>query len=851
MANNNLNYKVGMATTQAKAGANQLKNSLTSLGRSTKTTSSEMGKLYGQIRKTNTQFSNMTKDANRANQSLGMLTKGMKSLNMAFGTGQLLFFGRMLGKAWVAASDMVEVTNLFYVSLGKASDEGNKFIETMSTAFGLDQTNLKSAVGTFALLARSMGINNDNSAILSTNMAKLALDLSSLNNIPINQVMQDLRSGLVGQSETVYKYGIDVTEASLKTEAMNQGITKSVRNMSQGEKMALRYSVMLRQTGLAQGDFARTLETPANQMRILGERIVSLTRSIGSLFIPVLAMTLPYMNAFVALLTKAISSLAALFGFEMPEIDYSSLGQISGGAEDVADGFDKASKAAKKLTSGMDELNVLDPSSGSSGAEGVTAGDPNAFKFAEYDNLMNSVKMKADELEAKMKQTFLNIGSALRPILDALTPLADMTWDGLKFLVDEVLIPVAEWAAKDVAPVFIDLVSNALRILKEVLDELKPVLGWLWDTVLKPLGEFAGDVFLGFLETLNSGFSSLADFLEENDGVITNVTKGLGGLALAIGAFELLSFIGQVGSLTGAFKALLGTSGLLTASLWSQVAAWGALWLAKIKDFAQTVTLKAMYLADFLRSIVTGTAALASQIVQFGLLTAAKIADAIKTVALTVATNAMKVAQLALNVVMNANPIMLVVTLIAGLVAAFITAYKTSETFRDTVNGVFESIKNTITNVISTINGIIGGFISKVSEAINAFKEFLGLDGQAPTVSAPTVSGKTKTSTPTRTIPKLASGGLLEGGQLFTAGEFGKAEMIGSYNGKTTVMPLEDSGFIQAMYSAVYSAVSASMQSGGQVIETVVQLDGDVIYKNQQKVAQSRGKEFNLGVFSR
>lgn len=851
MASNNLNYKVGMATTEAKAGANQLKNSLTSLGRSTKTTSSEMGKLYGQIRKTNTQFSNMTKDANRANQSLGMLTKGMKSLNMAFGTGQLLFFGRMLGKAWVAASDMVEVTNLFYVSLGKASEEGNKFIETMSTAFGLDQTNLKSAVGTFALLSRSMGINNDNSTILSTNMAKLALDLSSLNNIPINQVMQDLRSGLVGQSETVYKYGIDVTEASLKTEAMNQGITKSVRNMSQGEKMALRYSVMLRQTGLAQGDFARTLETPANQLRILGERVVSLTRAIGSLFIPALAMVLPYINAFVSLLTKAINALAAVFGFKMPEIDYSSLGQIGAGAEDAADGLDKAKKAAKGLTSGMDELNVLDSNSGSSAGEGVTAGDPNAFNFAQYDNLMNSVKMKADELEAGMKETFIKIGEALQPIIDAIQPLANMTWDGLKFLVDEVLIPVAEWAAKEVAPVFIDLVSNALRVLKEVLDELQPVLSWLWDTVLQPLGEFAGDVFLGFLETLNNGFSSLADFLEENDGVITNVTKGLGGLALAIGAFELLSFIGQVGSLTGAFKALLGTSGLLTASLWSQVAAWGALWLAKIKDFAQTVALKAMYLVDFLKSIVTGTAALASQIVQFGLLTAAKIADAIKTVALTVATNAMKVAQLALNFVLNANPIALVVTLIAGLVTAFITAYNTSEEFRDTVNGVFNSIKTTITNVVDTIKGVIGGFISKVGEAIDAFKEFLGLDGQAPTVSAPTVSGRTKTSTPTRTIPKLADGGMLDGGQLFAAGEFGKAEMIGSYNGKTTVMPLENTDFVKAIYDAVYSATVQAQSGGGSVIQNVVNLDGEVIYRNQQQIERGRGIDFGMGVFKK
>ena len=107
------------------------------------------------------------------------------------------------------------------------------------------------------LLARSMGMSTKQAKTLSTTTAQLSTDLASLTNIPINQVMQDLRSGLIGQTETVYKYGMDLTEASLKTEAFRLGITKSVREMTQGEKMALRYSLMLKQSGLAHGDFAK------------------------------------------------------------------------------------------------------------------------------------------------------------------------------------------------------------------------------------------------------------------------------------------------------------------------------------------------------------------------------------------------------------------------------------------------------------------------------------------------------------------------------------------------------------------------------------------------------------------
>ena len=132
------------------------------------------------------------------------------------------------------------------------------------------------------------GLSAENASILAENTNRLALDLGALTNRSFTKVAEDLRSGLIGQSKTMYKYGIDVTEAAIKQEALNQGIKKSVRHMSQAEKMALRYSVMLKQSGLAHGDFANTINRPANQLRILSERFLTLGRSIGNLFIPIL-----------------------------------------------------------------------------------------------------------------------------------------------------------------------------------------------------------------------------------------------------------------------------------------------------------------------------------------------------------------------------------------------------------------------------------------------------------------------------------------------------------------------------------------------------------------------------------
>jgi hypothetical protein len=231
------------------------------------------------------------------------------------------------------------------------------------------------------------------------------LDLASLYNVDISQALGDLRSGLVGQSETVYKYGIDVTEASLKTEALAQGITKSVRNMSQGEKMALRYAVMIRQTSLAQGDFARTIEQPANQLRILAERVVTLGRAIGTMFIPILAKVLPYLNAFVLALTMIVQRLAQLFGYD------GTTAEIFNGAVNTAGGItdelDDATGSAKKLKStlaGFDEINVLGSKQEAGGA-GVSAGGAGDLGFMEglsYDSLFDTISNRTKELADKM-----------------------------------------------------------------------------------------------------------------------------------------------------------------------------------------------------------------------------------------------------------------------------------------------------------------------------------------------------------------------------------------------------------------------------------------------------------------
>src|SRR6056297_3497068 len=370
-------FTVSAETKRAKASMDTLSKSFKNYGSSVKTSSSRVTSFFSRLKKGRKESHNFVANSNRMTQSMKSFGGAVRSATRYF---SIFMAMRAFANFINDASEMVEVANLFRMSMGSATTSTSEFVDQISEVSALDVTNIRSAVGVFGLLTRSMGFSADNAKVISENMYKLSLDLSSLTNAPIEQVLQNLKAGLVGQSEAVYKYGIDVTEASLKAEAMAQGISKSVRNMSQGEKMALRYSVMLKQTTITQGDFARTLETPANQMRILSSQVKTLSRNLGSILLPTIGKVLPYLNAFMMVLNRILSRLATLVGYEAPEMFNQDL---SNNVEDVSSGLGEVEKKMKSLM-GFDELNLIGSSETASSGSGVQLGDPNDT-IPEYD----------------------------------------------------------------------------------------------------------------------------------------------------------------------------------------------------------------------------------------------------------------------------------------------------------------------------------------------------------------------------------------------------------------------------------------------------------------------------------
>ena len=314
------------------------------------------------------------------------------------------------------SNDYVENMNLFNASMGKYAEEARNYAEQVGEVMGIDPGEWMRNQGMFMTLATGFGVVSDRAYTMSKNLTQLGYDISSFFNIPYEDAMAKLQSGLAGELEPLRRIGYDLSQARLQQEAYTLGITKKVSAMTQAEKAELRYYAIMTQVTTAQGDMARTLNAPANQLRVLSAQVSMAGRALGNIFIPALNAILPIAIAVVKVIRLLAESIASLFGYELPTVDYSGIEGMASGADDVATALDGAGKSAKELqkyTMGFDELNVIDPNQGSSsnsGNDGASSGTGFDFELPEYDFLDGVISTKVDEIVGKLME---NLGTIL------------------------------------------------------------------------------------------------------------------------------------------------------------------------------------------------------------------------------------------------------------------------------------------------------------------------------------------------------------------------------------------------------------------------------------------------------
>ena len=317
-----------------------------------------------------------------------------------------------LGNAAEKFNSYYEAANLFGVSMKGLTGEASTFINKMETLLGIDPTEAMNNMATIQGLTTSFGMASDKAYILSKNLTQLGYDLASLKNIPVAESFTKIQAAISGELEPIRRLGVDLSQARLQQELLNLGYSQSVSTLSQADKAVLRYIAIMKQTTDAQGDFARTLSSPANMIRILQAQLNSLARSVGSLLYPALKSILPPLIAAVELVKELVTGIASLMGVKVEFPDFSSASDDVSGVTDALDNTTKATgkaaKAFKNYIMGFDELNVIQKNADSSGGSGSGSGAAGNLlgdvDLSGYDMFKNYVGSSVDEIKAKLEK---------------------------------------------------------------------------------------------------------------------------------------------------------------------------------------------------------------------------------------------------------------------------------------------------------------------------------------------------------------------------------------------------------------------------------------------------------------
>lgn len=350
--------------------------------------------------------------ARKATSTTGKFTSGLKALNVAAVAITFRKIGHFIAQAVTESNKYQEDLNLFTVALGQYAAEAQNYAEKVSDVMGIDPAQWLRNQGVFNTLLTGFGDTAERAQLMSQNLTQLGYDISSFFNISIEDAMQKLQSGISGELEPLRRLGYDLSQARLEQTALNLGIKESVANMTQAEKAELRYYAIMTQVTTAQGDMARTLEAPANQLRILQAQLTQAARAIGNIFIPALNAILPYAIAVVQVIREIANALANLAGFKLTDVDYSGVNSAAVGAGSLADNLDDAAGAAKKLkqyTAGFDELNVFAPNTGSSSGAGAGGAGGFDFDLPTYDFLGDAVQTRIGEIKKMIEDTLAEI----------------------------------------------------------------------------------------------------------------------------------------------------------------------------------------------------------------------------------------------------------------------------------------------------------------------------------------------------------------------------------------------------------------------------------------------------------
>lgn len=406
-------------------------------------------KLPPQLSKVVTQANRVTAANEKQRKSYLSLSNQMNGFmrNMAK-LVSLKAIAEYLGNAVAKFNDFYEATDLFHNAMGNLSGEADTLISKMQGLLGVDPTKAMTYMATIQSLGTSFGLTSDKAYVLSKNLTQLAYDESSYWNKDVAETFTAMSSAISGEIEPIRRLGIDLTQARLQQELLALGFNKQVSSLSQADKAVLRYIAIMKQTANVQGNLAQTIQSPANQIKILKAQLDMLAKSVGSLLYPAMKSILPPLIAAVQLIREFVEWVAKLMGVKVVFTDFTksadSVGGIGDAMDNTTDSTKKAAKALKDYTMGFDELNIIDPTQGSSGSgSGASAG-----------NILGDVDLSGYDMFKQYNEEFAKQIDAIKQKIKAMLPL-----------IATVATALAAWKLTNLITDIVDAISkmNALK----------------------------------------------------------------------------------------------------------------------------------------------------------------------------------------------------------------------------------------------------------------------------------------------------------------------------------------------------------------------------------------------------
>ncbi len=755
-------------------------------------------------------------DTAGAKTGLASLTKSLKTfavtVGLAFATTAIVGFGK---SCIDLASDLNEVKNVVDTTFGSAANQIYDFAETADTAFGLSELAAEKYTGTLGAMLKSMGFGTQAAADMSIAMAGLAGDMASFYNLSTDEAFEKIRSGISGETEPLKQLGVNLSEANLSAFALAEGMGAAYSKMTEQEKALTRYNYLMSVTAAAQGDFAKTSNSWANQVRVLKLQWDSLKATLGGAFIQLLTPVLRMINSLISSLSAAATVfanfVAAITGHSQTATTAATTASdaMDGLAESTDAAGAAAEKSGKKAGKGLanfDELNTLADTSTS--AAGAGAGG--------ISTVAEETVVATEDTGSAVDTTVENMRSAIAGFFatyqDEIARVKAAWFDLGQTVLGIVTQFSSQWSAVNIGGAAFEMLANLIYMIIENLNLLIGIVGELFIALNVPL------IVQNALLMLSDYFRACGDAVKAvTPGIMAFVNTALVPIAQWIGGkvADAFAFLGEQFKKIGdwfteheaSFTIILGFLGEIVGAIWDIIEPLGdAIW-----DATKTMIGD---LIDILLTIIGVIVDLVAKAITVGI-TFNDVWMGIKEVWGAVAKwfNDMVVTPIA-NFF---GGLWTGIKSGASVLASFIKDY--------VITPIVDLFKGLYNSLVGIMEGVVNGFINIINAFIRGINSVVKTINKIPGVKISSIGSLNSVS-----IPRLAQGAVIPPNREFMA-------VLGDQKSGTNIeTPLA------TMIEAFKAAISDMGGTGGDITITMpVYLDNEKIYEGQQKVSRRRG----------